>query len=78
MGFGIWSVLMRKYPTAIIAPFTLLVPVTGMLSAAIVLGEPLQWWKITAGMLVLGGLALNLLGARIMLAMSSLRSSSKP
>ena len=78
LGFGIWSVLMRKYPTAIIAPFTLLVPVTGMLSAAIVLGEPLQWWKITAGMLVLGGLALNLLGARIMLAMSSLRSSSKP
>lgn len=71
LGFGIWSVLMRKYPTATIAPFTLLVPVTGMLSAAILLGEPLQWWKITAGMLVLSGLALNVLGPRIMLAISS-------
>lgn len=71
LGFGIWSVLMRKYPTATVAPFTLLVPVTGMLSAAILLGEPLQWWKITAGMLVLSGLALNLLGPRIMLALFS-------
>lgn len=64
LGFGIWSMLMRKYPTATIAPYTLLVPVAGMLSAALVLGEPLQWWKISAGMLVLGGLALNQFGAR--------------
>lgn len=41
-GFAIWSMLMRKYPTATIAPFSLLVPVAGMLSAAIVLDEPLQ------------------------------------
>lgn len=66
VGFGIWSVLMRKYPTATIAPFTLLVPVTGMLSAALILGEPLQWWKIVAGVLVLSGLALNVLGPRIL------------
>ena len=64
IGFGIWSMLMRKYPTATIAPYTLLVPVTGMLSAALVLGETLQWWKIAAGMLVLGGLALNQFGGR--------------
>jgi O-acetylserine/cysteine efflux transporter len=66
IGFGIWSMLMRKYPTATIAPFTLLVPVAGMLSAAVVLGEPLQWWKLAAGMLVLTGLALNQFGARLL------------
>lgn len=66
LGFGIWSMLMRTYPTATIAPFTLLVPVTGMISAAIILGEPLQWWKITAGMLVLCGLALNQFGTAIL------------
>jgi O-acetylserine/cysteine efflux transporter len=66
LGFGIWSLLMRKYPTATIAPFTLLVPVTGMLSAAVVLGEPLQWWKLAAGMLVLTGLALNQFGLRLL------------
>lgn len=68
LGFGIWSMLMRKYPTATIAPFTLLVPVAGMLSAALVLDEPLQWWKAAAGLLVLSGLALNQFGARIMRA----------
>jgi len=64
-GFGIWSNLMRRYPTATVAPFTLLVPVSGMLGAALVLDEPLQWWKIVAGLLVLGGLALNQFGGRL-------------
>jgi O-acetylserine/cysteine efflux transporter len=66
IGFGIWSMLMRKYPAATIAPYTLLVPVAGMASAALVLGEPLQWWKIGAGLLVLGGLVLNQFGSRMM------------
>lgn len=66
LGFGIWSMLMRRYPTATVAPFTLLVPVTGMLSASWVLGEPLQWWKTGAGLLVLSGLALNQFGGRIL------------
>ena len=65
IGFGIWSMLMRKYPTATIAPFTLLVPVFGMLSAALLLDEALQWWKIAAGLLVLGGLAFNQFGGRL-------------
>lgn len=63
LGFGIWSMLMRKYPAAMIAPFTLLVPVTGMIAAALLLDEALQWWKLVAGLLVLCGLALNLFGA---------------
>ncbi|MFL6675269.1 MAG: EamA family transporter [Massilia sp.] len=65
LGFGIWSMLIRKYEAAAVAPFSLLVPVAGMLSAALVLGEPLQWWKMAAGALVLGGLALNQFGARL-------------
>jgi len=65
LGFGVWSMLMRKYPAATVAPFSLLVPVAGMGGAALVLGEPLQWWKLAAGALVLGGLALNQFGARL-------------
>lgn len=64
LGFGIWSMLMRRYPTASIAPFTLLVPVAGMISAALILDEALQWWKISAGLLVLSGLAFNQFGTR--------------
>jgi O-acetylserine/cysteine efflux transporter len=71
LGFGIWSMLMRKYPTATIAPFTLLVPVAGMWSAAVVLDEPLQWWKLAAGLLVLSGLMLNQFGARLFQTLAS-------
>ncbi len=65
LGFGIWAMLMRKYATATVAPFSLLVPVAGMLSAALVLGESLQWWKVVAGLMVLAGLGLNQFGTRL-------------
>jgi O-acetylserine/cysteine efflux transporter len=58
-GFGLWAMLMRRYPAAQIAPFTLLVPVSGMLTAAWLLHEPLQAWKLAAAALVVGGLVLN-------------------
>jgi O-acetylserine/cysteine efflux transporter len=73
LGFGIWSMLMRRYPTATVAPFALLVPVAGMVSAALVLGEALQWWKLAAGALVLGGLALNQFGGRLWAKAARLR-----
>lgn len=65
LGFGVWSMLMRRYPAAQVAPFSLLVPVAGMLSASIVLHESLQTWKIAAGALVLSGLAVNQFAGRL-------------
>ncbi|MCG2584488.1 EamA family transporter [Massilia sp. TS11] len=62
--FGLWSLLMKRYPAATIAPFALLVPVTGMASSALFLGERLHWWVFAAGALVLAGLVLNLYGPR--------------
>ncbi|MGI9024728.1 MAG: EamA family transporter [Burkholderiaceae bacterium] len=58
-GFGAWSVLMRRYPTATVAPFTLLAPIVGMGSATLFLGETMHWWAIAAGLLVLAGLSIN-------------------
>jgi O-acetylserine/cysteine efflux transporter len=40
------------------------VPVFGMLSAALLLAEPLPAWKLLAAALVIGGLVLNLLAQR--------------
>ena len=64
--FTAWTYLMRRYPAATIAPFSLLVPVFGMLSSMLLLGEPMTWWKATAGAMVIGGLALNLLGDQVL------------
>lgn len=62
--FGVWSFLLQRYPLATVAPFTLLVPILGMLSSAIFLGEPLESWKILSGALVSSGLIINFLGSR--------------
>jgi O-acetylserine/cysteine efflux transporter len=64
-GYGIWSWLLRHYTVSKVVPFTLLIPIFGILSSALILGEPLQSWKILAGMLVIGGLGVNLLGAQL-------------
>ena len=45
-GFGAWSYLLSRHPANRIAPLSLLVPVTGLITARIVLDEhllPLQW-----------------------------------
>lgn len=65
VGYGVWSLLLSRYPVSSVVPFTLLVPIVGLITSVIFLGEPLQPWKIVAGLLVLSGLCINLLGARL-------------
>ena len=65
-GYTAWAWLLARHPAATIAPLSLLVPVFGMGASAMLLGEPLTNWKLTAAALVMGGLALNTLWPRIM------------
>jgi O-acetylserine/cysteine efflux transporter len=58
-GYASWGWLLARHPAATIAPFALLVPVFGMGLSTLLLGEPLQSWKLLAAALVLFGLALN-------------------
>jgi O-acetylserine/cysteine efflux transporter len=60
-GYAAWGWLLSRHPTASVAPLSLLVPVVGMATAALVVGEPLQAWKLAAAGLVMSGLALNTL-----------------
>lgn len=64
LAFGIWAWLLRRHPAALVAPFTLLVPIVGMASAVLLLGEAVTWWKLAGAALVLGGLGLNVLASR--------------
>jgi O-acetylserine/cysteine efflux transporter len=64
-GFASWARLLHKYPTALIAPFGLLIPVSGLASGAIFLGEGLAPLQLAGAALVLAGLAENVLGVRV-------------
>ncbi|MFF1925251.1 EamA family transporter [Streptomyces sp. NPDC058221] len=78
-GFGAWGFLLRQYPASSVAPFTLLVPVFGMSSAALLLDEsvsPLRW---CAAALLVGGVALtSLAGARRTRAVTPETSAPAP
>jgi O-acetylserine/cysteine efflux transporter len=67
IGYGFWSHLITHYPVGSVVPFTLLVPIFAMLSSAVILDEPLYLWKITAGILVLAGLCINLFGSKFLM-----------
>ncbi|MGW1835342.1 EamA family transporter [Streptomyces sp. NPDC002067] len=58
-GFALWGHLLRTYRTSRVAPLTLLVPIFGMASSVLFLGEPLGALKATAITLVVLGLVLN-------------------
>ena len=60
-GYACWGWLLSRYPAATVAPMSLLVPVFGFAASATILGEPLPLWKIGATLLIMAGLAVNLL-----------------
>lgn len=64
LAFGIWAWLLRKHPAALIAPFTLLVPIVAMALAIWLLGEDVTWWKLVSAAFVLAGLALSVFSSR--------------
>ena len=64
-GYVAWGWLLARHPAATITPLALLVPVFGIGASALLLGESLPAWKLTAAALVMAGLALNLLWPRL-------------
>ena len=62
LGYGLWSRLLSRYPASQVAPFSLLVPVVGITSAALLLGEHLSSLQLVGALLVMLGLLLNVCG----------------
>lgn len=58
VGYGTWSALLRKYPAPVVAPFALLVPIVGILSAWLVLRETPSLGELAGGIVVMVGLGL--------------------
>jgi O-acetylserine/cysteine efflux transporter len=57
VSYGFWYPLVRKYPMSFLMPFTLLVPVIGVLAGVALLGERLTWQMILGGVATLSGVA---------------------
>ncbi|MEP7155969.1 MAG: EamA family transporter [Betaproteobacteria bacterium] len=60
-GYAMWGWLLSRYPAATVTPMALLVPVFGMAASSWWLGEAMPAWKLLAMLLVMAGLAMNLL-----------------
>ena len=65
LGYGLWSRLLSRYPAGKVAPFSLLVPVVGLSSSALLLDERLSAIQCWGGLLVMVGLLINVFGPRL-------------
>jgi len=66
IGYSLWGRLLSRHPAGKVAPLSLLIPVIGLISSALLLDEHLasvQWY---GGAVVMLGLAINLFGARLL------------
>ena len=64
-GYAVWGMLLNRYPAGTVSAFSLLIPVAGLVSAALLLGETVSPLEIAGSLLVLAGLSINVLGPRI-------------
>jgi O-acetylserine/cysteine efflux transporter len=61
LAYGLWYPLVYRYPVNQTMPWTLTVPVFGVLSGVLVLGEPMTVWLLAGGILTLAGVAVIVL-----------------
>jgi O-acetylserine/cysteine efflux transporter len=64
LGYGIWMSLMGRYPPGKVAPFSLVAPVAGLLSAWLAFGERPGPAELVGAAVVLAGLVLVVLPER--------------
>ncbi|MGH8787653.1 MAG: EamA family transporter [Cupriavidus necator] len=64
-GYTMWGRLLTRYPASQVAPLTLLVPLVGLVSAHVLLGEDLSGAQWAGAAVVMAGLLLNVFGQRL-------------
>lgn len=58
-GSGVWTWLMARHPAGVVAPFSMLVPVVGIASAALILGERPGVLELVGGAIVVAGVLIG-------------------
>lgn len=70
IGYALWNKLLSLYPVSTVIPFTLLVPIFGLLSSMLVFNETMTTNKLIATMLILFGLGINIFSQKIIKLMN--------
>jgi O-acetylserine/cysteine efflux transporter len=65
LAFAIWGRLFQKYSPNIVAPFSLLVPIVGIVSSFIILDERFTYIDLIASCMVFAGLSLIVFGSKL-------------
>jgi len=65
VGSGMWTWLLARHPAGVVAPFSMLVPVVGILTAALALGEWPNWLEWLGGAIVVSGVLIGAVRRRV-------------
>jgi O-acetylserine/cysteine efflux transporter len=67
ISYALWYRLLRKYSVSQVMPLTLLLPILGVASGALLLDEPMSWQKSVGGLLTVLGVGVIVIrrGARV-------------
>ena len=65
IGYGLWSRLLSRYAANVVAPFSLLLPLIGLITAAVAYQEQLSMLQGIGITLLLLGLMVNILGSKL-------------
>ncbi|MBM9468865.1 EamA family transporter [Nakamurella leprariae] len=65
IGYGIWNTLLSRYPSSTVAPFSMLVPVVGVLSSWLIFDEGVDPVELIAGAAIIGGVLLSSMRRRV-------------
>lgn len=65
IAFAIWGWLLKTYQASLVTPFALLIPIVGIFSSSILLGEKLSSTEIIGAVLILSGLFITIFAKKI-------------
>ncbi len=64
MAYSLWYSLLKNYNVNLIMPYSLLTPVLAVIMGVVVLGDSMNSFKVTGGLLVIIGTAIAVINLR--------------
>lgn len=64
IGYGVWGLLLSRYPATKIAPLTLLIPIVAIVIACVFLHESFNGWQWGGGVVIMAALVVQLFAPR--------------